>query len=410
MALSDPSALYASTAQEWLSLLAQWIENHGLCGYDPFDVKQHPFLRALQPYKWPRRASTACCDLFPVTVRRLLGVEPTENPKAFALVALGDLRRYETTKDPLHLDRAGRYLDWLRTRCSPGCGGMAWGYPFDVYGKGVDTPSGTPIGVVTAIAGEAFALAYDLTRDAHHLDAVRATADFFLNEIPQMRQADGTFCFAYTPTDRRRVHNANLHAVAHLYRTFRLTGDERFRTAAEPALAYTLKRQRPDGSWPYGEWVEGDLAERNLMELVDHHHTGFVLRSLYEIHADTSSADVRRVLDAGYRYYRENLFLPDGTPITAYARYPVDIHACAEAVLCPSVLADLYPDARELADAALNWTARHMRNSRTGLPYYRRYPYLTSRLVCTRWGVAWIYYALSEYLARRAVPGAPSLA
>ncbi len=397
-------------AQEWLDLLSEWIDTHGLCGYDPFDVKQHPLLRAAQPYKWPRRLTTALGDVFPVTLRRVLRVEPTENPKAFALVALGNLRRYEATRDPLYLERATRHLDWLRNHVSPGFGGMAWGYPFDVFGKGVDTPRGAPIGVVCAIAGEAFALAYDLTQDSAHAEVVRSIAGSLLSDMPKMDQGDGTVCFAYTPTDRRRVHNANLHAAAHLYRTTRLTGDERYRQAAEPSLAFTLNRQRPDGSWPYGEWEEGDPAERGLMGLVDHHHTGFVLRSLHEIYADTSSADVTRALDAGYAYYRDNLFLPDGMPITQYARYPVDIHACAEAILCPSILADLYPDAQGLADAAFNWTANHMRNPRTFLPYYRRYPFFTSRLLCTRWGLAWTYCALSEYLARRAVPGAPSLA
>jgi hypothetical protein len=286
---------------------------------------------------------------------------------------------------------------------------MAWGYPFDVFGKGVDTPAGTPIGVVSAIAGEAFALAYTLTRDTAHLDAVRSIAHFFLDDTPQMQHDDGTVCFAYTPADRRRVHNANLHAVAHLYRTFHLTVDERFRRAAEPALAFTLGRQRKDGSWPYGELRSGEPFEPSLMALVDHHHTGFVLRSLHEIHTITASPEVKDALDAGYPYYRDRLFLEDGMPVTQYAKYPVDIHACAEAILCPSILSDLYPDALALADASLDWTAKHMRDPRTLLPYYRRYPLFTSRLLCTRWGLAWIFYALCEYLNRGAVGNASSL-
>ena len=40
-----------------------------LAGFDPFDIKGHPFLRALQPYALPRKASSLACDLFPRAAR-----------------------------------------------------------------------------------------------------------------------------------------------------------------------------------------------------------------------------------------------------------------------------------------------------------------------------------------------------
>jgi len=389
----------AALAVQWLERLTAYIDSNGLRGYDPFDVKQHPLIRATQPYKWPRRATTALCDVFPLTARRLLGIERTENPKAFALVAMGSLREYVRTQQPRELERAERHLRWLLEHASESHTGLCWGYPFHVFAKGLDSPPGTPIGVVCAIAGEAFALAYDLTKSEKYSEAVRRIAAFFLVEIPRMQTPDGRYCYGYTPKDLRRVHNANLHAVEHLCRTYRLTGDASYLRAAEPALDFTLRAQREDGSWSYGEWSPDEPYEKGLMAIVDHHHTGFVLRSLHAIHAVMDDDRIKKAATRGYEFYRDRLFTDDGMPITTYATYPVDIHACAEGIMCPSVLANWFHDARDVATRCVNWTAEHMRDEKSGLPYYRRYPWFVSRLLYTRWSLAWIYRALSEYVS-----------
>ena len=100
-------------SQEWLLQLDEWIESNGLKGHDPFDVKQHPWIRKVQPYTLPRRISTALCDLFPNAMRAVLGVPEEEFPKAFALTALGKLRLYELTHEEHYLEEAGANLQWL---------------------------------------------------------------------------------------------------------------------------------------------------------------------------------------------------------------------------------------------------------------------------------------------------------
>jgi len=390
----------AAQAATWAAQLDAWIRDHSLCGYDPFDIKQHPWIRAAQPYPLLRKGTTALCDVFPNALRALLRIEPQHNAKAYALVALGRLRRFQATQDEAHLEGAFQCLDWLRGHATPGYAGLCWGYPFDVHAKGLDTPHDTPIVVVSAMAGEAFALAHDLTGDATHVEAVRSIAEHVLADIPRMRDDDGTVCFAYTPGDRRRVHNANLHAAAHLYRAYRLTGEASYREQAEPALRFTLDRQRDDGAWPYGEYDSREPFEGSLMRIIDHHHTGFVLRSLHEIYGITHAEGIRRQIERGYAYYRNHLFEPDGMPVNDYGRYPVDIHACAEAILCPAVLADWVPDALDLAARSTDWTYRHLRDPRSGAVYHRKYPFFTARLIATRWGIAWVFRALCEYVFR----------
>lgn len=389
-------------AESWIDLLERWIGQRGLRGFDRFDVRAHPLVRAAQPYPLARKVTTGLTDLFPTLSRHMLGIAPQENAKAFALVALGHLRRYETTNRDVHLDRARSHLQWLLDHPSEGYAGICWGYPFDVSGKGLSTPRNTPVVVVSAIAGEAFSLAWRITGDETYATTVRSIAKFMEMDIPRLEWTDGTYCFAYTPGDRRRVHNASLHAAAHLVRTYAITGERELLDLAMPAIEFTLRGQRDDGAWPYGVHAPDDPYEAKLLSLVDHHHTGFVLRSLHEINSVVKDARILEQISRGFAFYRTRLFDGDGAPITMHGRYPIDIHACAEGVLCPSVLAEMSDDALPIAERTLQWTRKHLSHPVTGVPYYRKYPWFTSRLYCPRWGLAWIYYALCEYQAASA--------
>lgn len=388
-----------ATAQEWVAELDAWIDAHTLEGFDPFDVKQHPWIRAAQPHPFFRKATSGLCDLAPHLSRRILGIQPSHNAKAYALVALAKLRMTQLTGEAHHLARARDCLAWLLANTAPTASGIAWGYPFDIHAKGLDTPAGTPIGVVSAIAGQAFCLAHEVTGEEAYLAQAREIGAFMLHDLPRMEGDEGTYCFAYTPTDRRRVHNANLLVAEHLFRLAALTGDEAYADAARPALRFTLRAQREDGAWPYGETSPDEPYEAGLLKLVDHHHTGFVLRSLQSIRRSSGDATLDAVIRRGFAFYKQHLFRPPwGMPINEYAAFPVDIHACAEAVLCPSVLSRDVLAARGFADLPLRWTHYYLRDRATGLPWYRKYPRFTSKISYPRWGTAWMYYAMTEYL------------
>lgn len=387
----------ADVAETWVNLLEAWIRDRGLRGYDRFDVRAHPLIRAAQPHPLARKLTTGLTDLFPTISRRMLGIAPQENAKAFALVALGYLRRYEVTQREEYLERAQNQLQWLLDHPSEGYAGICWGYPFDVTGKGLVTPRHTPVVVVSAIAGEAFALAWRITRDERYRTALRSIARFIETDIPRLEWRDGTYCFAYTPGDRRRVHNASLHAAAHLARTFDCTGEQALLDLAWPAIQFTLNGQNEDGSWPYGVYAPEDPYEPKLLSLVDHHHTGFVLRSLWEIDSVVHNEQIRNQVSKGFAFYCMRLFDTDGAPVTLHGRYPIDIHACAEGILCPSVLFAESPEALAIAERTIRWTRMYLSQPENGVPYYRKYPWFTSRLYCPRWGLAWIFRALCEY-------------
>ena len=75
-------------------------------------------------------------------------------------------------------------------------------------------------------------------------------------------------------------------------------------------MAWTVARQRPDGSWPYGE-------ERHL-NWVDGFHTGYVLDCLLDtVGAGGGGASVAASWQRGLEYYMANLIETKGRPVRA---------------------------------------------------------------------------------------------
>ncbi len=386
-------------AQEWLGELDAWLATHGTVCYDPFDIKSHPRIRALQESPFHRKTNTVLCDAFPKASRRWLGVAPTENPKTHALLAIGRLRMHQLTGDAAPLDHALAHLQWLSDHASSGYSGLCWGYPFAVKGAGVDIPAHSPIAVVSAIAGETFLLAHRITGAPGHLEAAQSIARHFMDELPRLGESERALCFAYSPKDRRAVHNANLLVAQHLLEVAVATDDEPMARAALRAVQFTLDAQRPDSAFPYGAMLPGARQEAALMDLVDHHHTGFVLRSLAAINVHAQSLVVKNALKRGYTFYR-GLLDASGMPHGEHGAYPVDIHACAEAILCHSTLEKDFMGARQQSTLGLRWAWACMRDPKDGAPHYRKYKGFTSKMAYPRWGVAWVYRALAEYLWR----------
>ena len=393
-------------AQEWIAQLHLWIRHHGLTGHDPLDIKAHPFLRRLQESPYLRRITTLFCDMHPTAVRRILGIAPTLNPEALALAAMGHFRLYKLTNDTEHQEHGLETLQQLRDHALSDHEGLCWGYPFALRGVGYDIPPHEPATAITATAGEAFLLAHDATGDTAHLQAARDVATFMLESLPRLKgntqetDVDDTWCFGYAPGDTRRIHSANVLAVAHVIRTAARLEEEQWNHTVAPALQFSLARQRDDGSWPYGDYIKGEPHDPKRMRVADHHHTGCMLRALHAVHEAHPDEAVRTALEKGVRFYR-TLIRPDGRPIRGRVPWPVDIRACAEGMLCPVQLGSTMPGWKNTSLLVMRWAHRRLRDKTTGAPWARRHPLFVSRIVYPCWGVAWMYYALAEYLYRR---------
>jgi rhamnogalacturonyl hydrolase YesR len=210
-------------------------------------------------------------------------------------------------------------------------------------------------------------------------------------------------CFSYTPVDKEHVHNANLFVAEFLFRIGKEIDNKEYIIYGIKALNYTLNEQNCDGSFYY--FGLKDKEQYNLSDIVlkriDHYHTGFVLRSLYSIYTMTKNKDIFERLKNCYNHYCNNLFENKTIPkFTPESKYPINIHSCAEAITCTSVLQEIFPNALEYAQNVFLWTKNNMQTKDgwfiymiidiKGIKWKVKFPYI-------RWGQAWMLRALSQY-------------
>ena len=382
--------------------LARWIDVNGLAGYDPFDIRGEDWYAALfggeNRFSYYMRAALYHLEyrLPPVALRKLIGVEPAINAKAVVLMASAWLTRYKSTGDDTSLQRATALLDWLRKNATvASVTHISWGYPFH-WNSRVFFPRGTPSGVVTGTIGDAWLTHYETTRDPESLEVANGIARFILDDLNRPIDTPDMLCFSYTPTDDFKVLNASLTSAAFLARLGSMVDNEEMASTAQRAARYVVSEQNADGSFCY--WG----GERNSH--IDHFHTGFVLRHLDTIMSQCSADFIAEPLQRGYEFYKTCLF-DDGIPKhTPESLYPIDVHSCAEALICVGQFASRMGGA-ELMSTVFEFCTGRMRHSDG---YYvaeiRRSPFGETRteIPYMRWGQAWMLLALArtaEYFA-----------
>ncbi len=382
------------------SALDRWISDNGWAVYDPYDVRgQDWYVRLFGAQHWLFRKLRGALamiesEVSPMGLRKLLRIQKEINPKGMGLMASAYLTRWDTTDDQSYREKAEAILSWLadnRCRDHPG---ISWGYPFHWQSR-IFLPRGTPSVVVTTTIGDAWLQHYERTRSTESLDIAEGIAEFLLRGLNRPVDENDRLCFSYTPLDQFKVHNANLFAAAFLARLCTLTDNREYEALALRAVRYTLSEQNADGSFCY--WGSEPST------IVDHYHTGFVLRHLDTVRRATSVDFITEPLTRGYAFYIERLFTAEGTPkFTPDSLYPIDIHSCAEAILCVCQLGPefgglarigpVFGLTQEKMLSAEGWYVAAIRQKR-GREAPLSVPYL-------RWGQAWMLLALARLQAR----------
>jgi len=380
-----------------ISCLDRWIGRNGWAGFDPFSVLEKPLFLQLQrlpkilPFRIIRYPFFASLGLVPAFWIRVLGCHPQVNAKAMGLFAKAYLTLFEKTGNDEYLRKSRVCLEWLEHNYSPGYSGLCWGYPFD-WQSHVFFPKGTPSSVVSFTVGDAFWCAYRMIGEKKYLDICKSICFFFMNDLNQDRRTENSLCFSYTPLDRMHVHNANLFTAEFLIRVGKELNRTEFQQTGMAALQYSLDGQRQDGAWPY--FGEPDTYPN----IVDHYHTGFVLRMLHSIYEHTENSRVLQAIRTGFAYYLNHLFHEETLPKFSDGKtYPVDIHACSEGILCLNELIEFDPRAEEILDNLLSWTIDEMQDAE-GYFYYMKKKNLTLKIPYLRWSQAWMLLALSEVM------------
>jgi hypothetical protein len=149
---------------------------------------------------------------------------------------------------------------------------------------------------------------------------------------------------------------------------------------------------RSDGSWPYGE--KPDLA------WVDGFHTGYVLDALMTCVGTGLAPDALTALENGLAYYRDNLFLADGTPrYSTRSVYPVETQSAAQGIQTFALASEHDPAFMDDAWRVCDYAMTRLRNP-DGTFVFRRGRVLTIRQPHVRWVVAPMLLALARLLAR----------
>lgn len=394
----------------WASLLKldRWIERNGWAGYDPYDIKGTPlfiYLLALThkaplPLRAIRSMLTYTESRVPWMLRRLFGIKKQINAKAMGLFAKSFLNLYAITKEKRFKQKALDCLSWLENNVSQKFSGFCWGYPFD-WQSHILIPRGTPSAVVSSTVGDAYWSAYRIIGNSRYLDVCINICEFFIKDLKIDDIDADCICFSYTPLDNFHVHNANLFVAEFLTRVGKELKRDEFLEFGRRSANYALREQNPDGSLFY--W--GNVQNRLNPNHIDHYHSGFEMRMLKRLWRTTEDQRYGDALERYYRFYLKNLIIQkNGEVIPKYSPdqvYPVNIHCCAEAILCNTALSDEFEQPFKLLPGLCRWTLNKMQ-TKAG---WFRYMILNTPLgeysvdiPYVRWGQAWMLLALSSYI------------
>jgi hypothetical protein len=218
-----------------------------------------------------------------------------------------------------------------------------------------------------------------------------SAAEYILSEL-YWTDGDGVAGFSYPlPGLRSQTHNANFLAAALLCRVYRHTGEEKFLAPALQVARYSASKQRPDGSWDYGE--------ASTQRWIDNFHTGYNLCALQSIGRYAETKEFDSCLQRGFEFYQSHFFREDGAPRYFHnCTYPVDIHSVAQSIITLVELRNLDPSSVPLARSVLRWAMQYMWDDR-GFFYYRVLRFCTIRISYMRWSQAWMLLAMSTLLS-----------
>ncbi|MFX0198700.1 MAG: hypothetical protein ACFFCW_21470 [Candidatus Hodarchaeota archaeon] len=387
-----------SSVEQCLARLDNWVSRNGWAGYDPYDLNQHLVLPASKPVHFRhllRRVALITEFFFPMIPRWILRIPKEVNAKAMGLFSAGYQILYEITGDGKYLNKAREALTWLGKNPCEGYTGLCWGHPFSWQSRML-IPKHTPTSVITAIVGDAFWRFYRMTGHDTYLDKCKNICEFFLNDLNIDEFGEDKICFSKTPLDHFHIHNGNLFVADFLLKVGKVLQREDYVRTAWKALTYTLSEQNNDGSICYWGRDQDEQCR------IDHYHSGFEIRCLYSIWKSAADERVYNSLKRYYQFYQKNLFTSEGIPkMTPHALYPVNIHSCAEAILCHSTLAPDFSEAADYLQKCVPWIVKTMqhpkgffiymvRKIKGGLQWKLKIPYI-------RWGQGWMLRALAQY-------------
>ncbi len=380
----------AKAIERSLDALERWVEDHGYCGYEPFDGLSS-FLRPLtRGNVFLERLLQQTIRQSPVNLRPLLGVKPLESTKGRGYMGWGFLDRYRLSHSDIYKRKTLDSLDWLKEHKSPLYPQYSWGNSFPYASRSLRIGVDEPTIVWTSLIGQVFLEAYETFGREEDLDVIESITRWTL-DLPVEPTPRG-LCLSYVAFQQKSIHNSNMLGAAFLAGAARHIENVRALEVAKEAMLYSCSRQLPDGGWYYGE----DRAN----QWIDNFHTGYNLCSLKWYISASGDSDFDENLSRGLRYYTNAFFEEDGRPRYYHNRtYPVDIQCASQSIDTLALFSDDVPECLGLACRVAEWTINNMQD-KDGHFHYRIYPGgIRAKMPMMHWGQATTYKALARLLA-----------
>jgi hypothetical protein len=374
-----------------LGALRRWIETRQFAGYEPFDLLNSPYLRGA----WARKALPAILFIQAgkrfagLQLRQALKIPPSRNPKALGLClsAYCDLAQagYDVSAEAAWLKN-----ELIRLR-SPLEAEYCWGYDWDYVSlRGPRLPAFAPNCIASYFCGTAMMEMHKVFADSEALEIAESVARFLTTRLHRSFESAEEVCFSYTPNDKTLIYNSSALTAVFLARIGSLRENQEYLSLAHKAMVFLQRGQLESGGWYYGRlrrqrWIDGFHTSYNVCALLDYQRI-------------TGDRTFKDAMLLGHRYYQTNFFTGEGAPKYFHDRtFPIDIHACSQAILHFIAFTSIDPQALELAQRTFRWTMKNMA-APDGAFYYQRHRYWTNRTPYMRWGQAWMLCALAKLL------------
>lgn len=366
--------------------LLRWIEVRQYAGHEPYDFLNSPMLRWAQHQPFATLFIQSGKRVGGLRARRMLRVPSSRNPKALGLI----LSAYCDLVPRLACEQRAREVkNLLRALRSPEEEEFCWGYDWHYVSlRGARLPARAPNAVATVFCAQGLLDFAETFLDAEALMMAFSAAKWLLTRLQRSVEDDRRLCLSYTPEDQAQIFNSSALVGGLLARIDHIRGLREYEIPARKIMQFLADGQCADGSWRYGT--------ARLQQWIDSFHTGYNLCALYDYQRFTGDRAFHDALLRGYEFYKARFFLSDGTPRYFHNRtYPIDIHACSQAILTFTALREFDPEALAVATRVARWTIRHFRN-RDGSFGYQIHRLRRDSTPYLRWSQAWMLHALAR--------------
>jgi len=376
-----------------LNTLSNLIYSNNYKGYDPYDIRSRILFmfKGLTPtvFKFIRyivhHLSSFLTSNF---IRKILLIKPEYNSKGIGLLLSGNILYDISGNYKTKFSHEELYDILLDNKIyNPNTNSVSWGYPFDWYSR-IRIPKNTSSIVVTSFVAHSILDYNQKNKIETNLELLNCIHNFFKYDLNVSKFTESQ-CFSYTPLDDFTVHNANLLGVSFLDRLYTEYPDLDDQINLQPFIDFSVNEISQNG---LVYWYN----EPN--SVIDHYHTGFVLRSLHSI----ISKRVYSVPTDKFRYladyYINNLFRGCLPIISRGSSKLTDIHSCSEAIICLSTIDFHLKDQKQFLENVISYTFNHHWCKKAGFTRFAN----KDRMICdktfySRWSASWMYYALASY-------------